>query len=392
MVYSVNWTTKVITVPLTDLTLVSGSNYTLDTGDFWIEMRRLEASTGDGLWTLQVIEFINTQVLSGLSYSAIVKVINGYTWDTDTPNIIISLLGKNSNLLDVFIPGNGVSVLANNSAGKIETGSGLSAAQDLKITEVHGQVQREIYVDTSALTNGDGYQQTPYDNWTDAVDDAEATGLKNLVVLADATVDRQIKNFSIRGVGEPTIDVNAQVFEKNELNDLNITGAIGGADGNHYHHCHILTGVTGLSGDMHVCGFAGTVTLLAGAATSIIDGYSNVAGLGRPTIDVNGGGCAVSIRDYRGGLIIAGADNAGDEVTVSMAVGRLQLAASNTAGVISARGSCHFEDISTGSTIDTSALIASQVWDILLADWKATVVGAWITKKLLTVSKFIGLK
>lgn len=138
MAYSVNWTTKVVTVPLADLTLISGSNYSLDTGDFWIEMRRLEASAGDGLWAEQVVEFVNTQVLSGITYSPIVKIINGYTWDTDTTNKNISLIGYNSNLLDVFVPGSGISVLANNSAGLqlVSTGSGLSAAQDQTLTDI----------------------------------------------------------------------------------------------------------------------------------------------------------------------------------------------------------------------------------------------------------------
>ena len=128
MSYTVNWTTKVITVPLADLTLISGSNYSLDTGDFWIEMRRLEASPGDGLWAEQVIEYINSQVLSGITYSAIVKLINGYTWDTDTTNKNIFLVGFNSNLLDTFIPGSGISVLANNSAGKQEVAGTVGAA------------------------------------------------------------------------------------------------------------------------------------------------------------------------------------------------------------------------------------------------------------------------
>ena len=137
MSYSVNWTTKVVTIPLSDLTLVSGSNYSLDASDVWIELRRLEASPGDGLWADQIAEFVNTQVLSGLPYSAILKMINGYTWDTNTTNKTISLLGINNNLLDVFIPGNGISVLANNSAGKITTGSGLDATQDDKIDKMH---------------------------------------------------------------------------------------------------------------------------------------------------------------------------------------------------------------------------------------------------------------
>ena len=123
MSYTPNWTTKVFTIPVSDLTFVSGVNYTLDTSDFWIEVRRLEASAANngGLYAEQALEFVNTQTLSGIAYSAIVKLINGYTWEIDSSNIIVSLLGKNSNLLDTFVPANGVSVLANNSAGNISS-------------------------------------------------------------------------------------------------------------------------------------------------------------------------------------------------------------------------------------------------------------------------------
>lgn len=150
MAYAVNWTTKVITVPLTDLTFVSGTNYTLDAADVWIELRRLEASPSDGLWTDQIAEFVNTQVLSGLSYSAILKMINGYTWNTDTTNKTISLLGINNNLLDTFIPGDGISVLANNSGGKIEVVTGVVTQQDKD--DIENQVHERI------MENGETFE------------------------------------------------------------------------------------------------------------------------------------------------------------------------------------------------------------------------------------------
>ena len=173
MAYSVNWTTKVVTVPLTDLTLVSGANYSLDSGDFWIEMRRLEASAGDGLWAIQVIEYVNTQILSGITYSAIVKMINGYTWDTDTTNKTISLLGFNNNLLDTFIPGSGISVLANNSAGKIEVGSGLDASQATQLEEVHDRLDLDA-VKPNVYAN-DGSQIAGTDFTLDKTDNGDGT-------------------------------------------------------------------------------------------------------------------------------------------------------------------------------------------------------------------------
>ena len=328
-----------------------------------------------GIEEKDVDKFVVRNVTDGSS-AEVVTVDTGIQITTD------GLTGGSDNLFqagdEIVVEGYALSPIAPSAFTSVSYSTSVAPSiqsittMENQIAEIHGQVQREIYVDTSALTNGNGYQQTPYDNWTDAVDDAEANNIKNLVVLADATVDRQIKNFVIRGVGEPTLDVNSQIWEKNELHDLNITGTIGGTDGSHYHHCHILTGVTGLSGDLHNCGFAGTITLRAGATSSIIDGYSNVAGLNRPTIDVGGGGCAVSIRDYRGGLVIAGADNVADEVTVSMAMGRLQLAADNTDGTISVRGSCHFEDLSAGSTVETGGLLepnqVREIWKILGLD------------------------
>jgi hypothetical protein len=153
MAYAVNWTTKVVTIPLTDLTFVSGTNYTLDAADVWIELRRLEASPTDGLWADQIAEFVNTQVLSGLSYSAILKMVNGYTWNTDTSNKTISLLGINNNLLDTFIPGNGISVLANNSGGKITVDGGASAITQQDKDDIENQVHTRI------MENGETFEE-----------------------------------------------------------------------------------------------------------------------------------------------------------------------------------------------------------------------------------------
>jgi hypothetical protein len=137
MSFTPNWATKVFSIPVGDLTFVSGVNYTLDADVIWIEIRRLEASAANngGLYAEQALEFVNTQVLSGLSYSAIVKLINGYTWEIDGSNIVVSLLGKNNNFLDTFVAANGVSVLANNSAGLILNQTGLLPADITAIAD-----------------------------------------------------------------------------------------------------------------------------------------------------------------------------------------------------------------------------------------------------------------
>lgn len=186
MAYAVNWTTKVITVPLTDLTFVSGTNYTLDAADVWIELRRLEASPSDGLWADQIAEFVNTQVLSGLSYSAILKMINGYTWNTNTSNKTISLLGINSNLLDTFIPGNGISVLANNSGGKIIVDSGLSAITQQDKDDIENQIfDRDV-------ENGETFEEQVRLIRAEAAGSIEKVGDVHRVKSNDGAKDRVV--------------------------------------------------------------------------------------------------------------------------------------------------------------------------------------------------------
>jgi len=193
MAYAVNWTTKVITVPLVDLTFVSGTNYTLDAADVWIELRRLEASPSDGLWADQIAEFVNTQVLSGLSYSAILKMINGYTWDTDTTNKTISLLGINNNLLDTFVPGSGISVLANNSGGKITVDSGLSAITQQDKDDIESQVHLHH------MENGETFEEQIRLVRAEAAGKIVVAGTEHRIRNAADTKDRIIADADVTG-------------------------------------------------------------------------------------------------------------------------------------------------------------------------------------------------
>ena len=274
---------------------------------------------------------------------------------------------------DVFWSGNGIPndltlPIVTGRAGRTIAHFGLQPLVTgiTGLSDVHGQVERSIYIDTSAAAVGNGYQQTPYNNLTTAIDDAEANNIKNLVVLADITIDRQLRNFVLRGIGSPTVDGNSQNLDKSEFENLKLTGDILTGSTIKASNCELLTGLTGLAGDFSFCGFGGTITLDAGSITRFTDCASTVAGLGRPTLDVNGGGCMVSNRSYRGGLTVTGADNAGDEVTISMAQGRLQLAAGNTAGTISCRGVTDFDDQSAGSTVETSGLVDEIIFTRLL--------------------------
>jgi hypothetical protein len=226
-----------------------------------------------------------------------------------------------------------------------------------QIADIHGQLRRSIFIDTTALTNGDGYQQTPYNNFTDAVDDAEANGIMSLVLMADATVDRQLRNFEFTGVGNPTLNINGQDVNRSEFSELQLDGAMIAANGIRARHCELKTNTSGLNGIFTTCGLQGTHTLQAGCNVEMIDCHSSVGGLGRPTINGSGGASNFALRGYRGGLNVGGISNAADEFTISMPEGKLTLLATCTAGVASVRGMIQFTNNANGTLVDITALV-----------------------------------
>ena len=139
MSYTVNWITKVVTVPTADLTLVSGTRYSLPMQDFLIEIRRLESEFADGLWADQMLDHSNKRVdFAGVDYAAFDEIINGYTIQFTGVATRIDLLGTNNNIIDYLIP-TGISIVPNNSAGLqiVSVGSGLSVDEQdtLKLLE-----------------------------------------------------------------------------------------------------------------------------------------------------------------------------------------------------------------------------------------------------------------
>jgi hypothetical protein len=117
MAYAVNWVTKVVSIPASDLVLVSGTRYRLEAPSFTAEIRRLEWGFSDGFWAAQILERDNTRFdFSGVDYAPFEKVVNGYTIEFVGGMTRVDLLGSNCNIADVLIA-NGVTVVPSNSAG-----------------------------------------------------------------------------------------------------------------------------------------------------------------------------------------------------------------------------------------------------------------------------------
>lgn len=273
--------------------------------------------------------------------------------------------------IDPIVPSVGTYALVtlSTSASIVE---GLSAAAiQAKVDDIHGQMRRAIYINTGNLVNGNGYQQTPYNNWTDGIDDAEASGLQVIYLEADAVVDRQIKNFEILGIDLPQIDLNGQSMDGSILRLCNVAGTQGGTGSMILFDCQ-MNNVTDFNGAGSLIGAVGTIAFRNGGNSILNQLVAFTAA--SITLDFTTGGAATSVEanNVSGEYVITNMDNAGDTLHLAMDHGEVTIDASCTLGTIKLSGSAKLINNSGGTTVDAKALLQPST--------------------LLTIKKFIGLQ
>jgi hypothetical protein len=125
MAISVDYRTKVITIPQSYLTLVSGTLYELDTDAFRLDLADIQDSE-EGIWA-DTMFVHNTEVtVAGTTFARTIEIINGYSIEFEDGSYSVRLAGSNNNIFDVengILVQNSVQVIAQNSGGLIVTSS-----------------------------------------------------------------------------------------------------------------------------------------------------------------------------------------------------------------------------------------------------------------------------
>ncbi len=138
MATTIDFGSKVISVPLADLTLIDSDIplYEQDVDAFRLELKALEQTVeGMGHTATHVHNTIVT--LSGVTYARTVEILAPYTVTYEDAQYAVRLVGANHNIADVKNL-NQVSLIIGNSGGLIETtiqlpGSGLSAGEKVSL-------------------------------------------------------------------------------------------------------------------------------------------------------------------------------------------------------------------------------------------------------------------
>ena len=126
MAISINWATRVISIPKADMTFMSATLYELDVDVLRLALKNLEDDE-DGMAYPQTHNHNTLVEVGGVTLARVVEIINGYTITFENGVYAVSLVGANNNIADVMNLNN-VSLRSNNSAGLIVVDSGGSGA------------------------------------------------------------------------------------------------------------------------------------------------------------------------------------------------------------------------------------------------------------------------
>ncbi len=142
MAISIAWGTRIISIPQGDLTLVSGSIYSLDVDVFRLALKSLEDDE-EGMPYPRTHNHNTEVTIAGVTFARTVEIINDYTVTFEDGQYTVLLAGANNNLFDVaggILNQNQVQIVPSNSAGLIvktvTSGSGLDNDQNAVINQI----------------------------------------------------------------------------------------------------------------------------------------------------------------------------------------------------------------------------------------------------------------
>jgi len=146
MAISIDPATKIINVPQSYLTLITGTLYELDTSQFKIDIMSLMDDEAGIVFDDPLIH--NTEVtVAGTTFARTIEITNNYSVQFENGSYSVRLDGSNNNIFDVesgVLVQNNVQVIGQNSAGLINAaGAPLNAQQTRDAMELQTTGGRE---------------------------------------------------------------------------------------------------------------------------------------------------------------------------------------------------------------------------------------------------------
>lgn len=400
MAISITWGTKVINIPKTYLTLVSGTFYTMDTDALRKDLKDLEDDE-QGMAHPDTHRHNVPVTIAGVTYARTIEIINGYTITFEDGQYTVQLNGSNNNFWDVgggILNQNQVQVIPTNSAGliSITSGSGVTEQDKLDIADRvwDETLPSHVTVDSAATAmkastyrvgsvtldtvNGSpgtgwplGTHHSPVDNLTDALTIMSYGKVDELILCSDLVVGagHDISNIVIRTIGRMGIDVTLTsgcVAQGTTFRNVNLSGTL--TEGNILliEDCSIGS-LYNFSGVMNNVAFLDNVELSIYSWANIIQGTAG----GNPTNEVELllNGASINVSQWTGNLKLMDKEAANRSV-INCTSGNIIIDSTCIAGTIQLLGVGQIEADNSGAgcTVDSDGFIAIEsvknaVWE-----------------------------
>lgn len=372
MSISINWLTKVITVPKADLTLVQSTPneiYELNLNEFRMWLHD-EQDSEEGMVNPDIFTH-NTEVeLGGITFARVLRIINGYTVTFENGLYAVNLIGANSNVADVTNVNN-VSVRPYNSAGLI-------SSPDIEYTSFNERVTIDVANGVSGTLYPIGTMRKPVNNLVDAKIIAQYRGFETLFVIGNIVFEAtdNIDGFTIIGQNpvKSLFTLTAGLSSVGcEFIDATIDGVL---DGNSTIDECIVEDLTYIEGIIKNSILRGTIVLAGDTTTNILNCYDGIAGDDKPIIDMGGSGQGLTIGGYSGELEITNKSGT-DKISIDLVSGEVVLSSTIINGEIDIRGIGRLIDNSTGSaSVRWNALISNDnYYDVVIVNTTSGVSG-----------------
>lgn len=258
---------------------------------------------------------------------------------------------QGGNLVAIDSNGNNIDpILTTAYTQVIRTSSSSSTLQelaDIQYSSFGNGVTVNLLSTYSGTIYPNGTPRQPINNFTDALDIANARGFSKLFIMGNALIDNGLDYNGKVFLGESitksilTIDTLAQV-QGCEFNNATIQGTLDG--GSTIKDCKILT-LNYVNGIVESSILNGVVTLAGDAI--FLDCWSDIP-LYHPVIDFGNTSSSLALRNYDGRITIR--NKSGPEtITADLSAGQVTLENTVTNGLIIIRGIGELVDQSTGT-------------------------------------------
>jgi hypothetical protein len=362
MPISIDWDLRIIAVPQSYLTLVSGAVYQLDTDQFRLDLKTLEAGS-PGMSFPKTHNHNTTLVLSGITYARSVEFVNNYTITFEPGAYAVVLSGSNNNIIDVT-NFNGVSVLGNNSAGLIDASLIADNVETLLFNEhVHINVNEGVPGTTGEI----GSHGHPVNNLPDAITIATTRHLGQFMVEEDLTIGAtdNIDGYIVNGAHAIKSEITLTPGCSTTLSQFNNCQLTGTADGPVVIRECLVSDLDGFAGIIFQCAIAGYVSPVGAGTAMILQSYAEAPEV-ESELDMSLAGAGVAIRDWNGPLKLTN-NVGGYPICVDYAAARILVDGSVTTGNVHITGSGGLVTDNSGGTavVDvTGAMTADQLADV----------------------------